>query len=104
MNAETEKQIEAIIAMVAPGVGAIVSAVATPVIGAAVTGLLVAAAKLMALGLDPQATLEAIVAHEIVLGPAREKVDAAEDAKFGPVAAAYLEQHDDIYADLEPKA
>ena len=103
MNAATEKQIEQVITLVAPGVGAIVAAVATPVVGAAVTGMLIAAAKLLALGLDPQAELEAIVARSTALDPAKAKVGAAEDAKFGPIAAEYLAQHDDIYADLEAK-
>jgi len=103
MTPETEKQIEQVLTLVAPGVGAIVSAVATPVIGAAVAGAIVAAAKLLALGLDPQAELEAIVARATALDPAKAKIASAEDAKFGPVAAAYLAQHDDIYADLEPK-
>lgn len=104
MTPAQQKQVADLVAMVAPGIGALVSAVATPVIGGAVAGVLLAAAKLWLMGLDPQAELEAIHGYESRLAEARAKVSAAEDAKFGPVTVAEIRleppsQSDDIYGD-----
>lgn len=107
MTPQQQKQIANLVTAAAPGIGALVSAFATPVAGAAVSGVLLAAAKLWLLGLDPQAELEAIRGYEDTLAKARAKIAADVDAKFGEVVEAEIRleppaQLDDIY-DEGPK-
>ena len=105
MNATTAHEIEAALTALAPGLGAGLSAVATPLVGTLAAGVLVLAAKLLDLAVDPEQALVAILNEADPLAQARGKVTAAEDAKYGgavAVAAAGVSERetaDDPYPD-----
>lgn len=109
MTPQEQRKLAEAVVLAAPSLGAVLATFTTPLGGAALTGLLVAAAKVWELGLDPQAELEAIAGYEEPLAEARRKVEAAEDAKFGPdelaprmaaaVDASARETADDVYPD-----